>query len=152
LARITLNQVKAWAEPTKFSIVALDTDLLAHMEEEVLDRLRSVEGTDVDSWVDASTTPVLVQTIISKKYFAILYSRQYSEDNGPKENVYAAKVDANAEMLILGILAGTIVIPGTVTSPNTSPGYYPTDVSSAQDPTDDDMSLGPAKFSMNQVF
>jgi hypothetical protein len=77
--------------------------------------------------------------------------RQYSEDVGTQENTYALKLDANAEMLIAGILDGSIEIPGTI-STTTDPAYYPTDASSAQDPTDLDPSLGPAKFSMTTVF
>ena len=151
MARISLPEARAWAEPTKLKIDTLDNNLLALLEEEVLGQLQGV--LDISTWVDQNTTPRLIRTIISKLYVSWFYRRQYSEDTDAK-NPYAQDLAANANMLIAGLIAGTIEIPGTTTNDITSPLFYPTDASSLLDPRDfpDDPSVGPAKFSMTTVF
>jgi hypothetical protein len=148
MSRITVLQARAWGEQTKLDIGELDTDLLAHLEGEILARISNV--VDTSTWVDELTTPALVQTIITKMYVSWLYDRQYSEDLD-QGNAYAARLMLNAETLIEGIIDGTIVIPGTDTDAGL-PAFYPNDASSAQEPTDADPSLGPNKFSMGTTF
>lgn len=155
MARVALEEVKALLEPTKLDIKSLDTDLLTHVETEILARLSiQVDSATIASWVDPSTTPDLIRTIIAKKYGAWVYQRQYSEDVGTTDNTYADKLDANAEMLISGILDGSITIIG-YTQDITTITFYPTDASSTTDAallSPDDTSLGPASFSMGSVF
>jgi hypothetical protein len=150
MARITPSDAQGWGERTKLDLSNLDASLLNQLESEVIGRLNSAYDTAL--WVDELTTPTLVKTIISKLYVAWFYDRQYSE-NQDEGNDYAALLRANAEMLMTGLLDGTIDIPGT---PQVGSGlgaiYYPNDVSSAMEPTEDDPSLGPAKFSMGKVF
>jgi hypothetical protein len=58
-------------------------------------------------------------------------------------------------MLITGIVAGSIEILEVGASVTGQPSFYPDDNSSMQDPRDNnsaDTSLGPAAFSMGQVF
>jgi hypothetical protein len=148
VARITVAMARAWAEGTKLVIDALDLDLLDHIENEVVARLNSIENTS--TWIDSATTPPLVRTIITKLYVAWIYDRQYSEDIEEGSN-YAERLRANAEALMLGLLDGTIELPGS-TSETESPIFYPTDASSAQEPTFEDPSLGPATFSMGLRF
>ena len=147
-AHISVGEAQAWAEGTKLTISSLDTALEEHLAEEVLRRLDS--PFDVSTWVDSTTTPKLVRTIISKLYVAWLYDRQYSEDIETGSN-YADRLKENAEVLLQGLIAGTIELPG-VADVAGSPTYYPTDASSAQVPTLDDPSLGPAAFSMGMRF
>ena len=85
-------------------------------------------------------------------FIAWLYRRQYSEDLGDNDASYAAQLEANANTIIVGIVDGSIEIPTEPASNAGTPVFYPTDESSASDPTYDDPSLGPAKFSMSQVF
>lgn len=152
MARVTQPQVAAWAEASKMGtsagIVSLDTNLLDQLEAEVISRL-SGAGFDTTTWVDASTTPSIIRVAIAKMYVSWIIDRQYSEDEDL--NAYAARLDANAAGVIEGLVSGEIIIPG---SPEVAgqPAFYPTDESSAQRPTFDDPSLGPAHFSMGQVF
>jgi hypothetical protein len=145
---ITVGEAQAWAEGTKLTITSLDTNLEQHISEEVIRRLDS--AFDVTLWVDATGTPKLIRTIISKLYIAWLYDRQYSEDIEQGNN-YADRLKQNAEALMTGLLDGTIVLPG-VPDVAGSPVFYPTDASSAQLPTVQDPSLGPAAFSMGSRF
>lgn len=151
MARIKVEEAQAWGEPTKLKIETLDSFLLAHIESEVIGQLQGV--LDVSTWIDQTTTPSLVRTIIAKMYVSWLYRRQYSEDTDAK-NPYAQDLDTNAKMLIAGLVAGTIEIPGQPNTDITNPVFYPTDASSLLDPRDfpDDPSVGPAKFSMTTVF
>jgi hypothetical protein len=58
----------------------------------------------------------------------------------------------NAGMLIQGLIDGTIEIPGVPPTSSPNPSFYPNDASSALEPTLEDPSLGPARFSMGKVF
>lgn len=150
MARITVPQAQGWVEGTKFKLLALDVDLLDQIETEVLARIHVAY--DPSTWVDASTTPPLVRVAITKKYVAWEYRKRYSEDISENDAAYAAFLEANADMIIEGIVDGSIEIPGLPTSEVSTPGFYPTDSSSAQCPTWDDPSLGPSRFSMGTVF
>jgi hypothetical protein len=150
MARITVEQAQAWLETTKLSIDTLDENLLDELETEILARLGA--SFDTGTWLDDSSTPKLVRTAIAKMYAAWVYNRTYSEDT-EGQNAYAAKLEANAEMLISGMLDGTIDIPGVDPGdPSGQPSYYPNDLSSAMEATADDRSLGPAVFSMGNTF
>jgi len=148
MPRISVAEAQAWAERTKLTIAALDLDLEANLAEEVVVRLGS--AFDTSTWVSETTTPKLVRVIISKLYVAWEYDRQYSEDIEAGSN-YASRLKDNAEMLMTGLIAGTIELPG-LPDVSGSPTFYPTDASSSMVPTFDDPSLGPAAFSMGMRF
>lgn len=148
MARITLDDVVAWIESSKLPIQALDLDHASQIEEEILARISS--AVDTSTWLDKASTPRLIQVIIAKSYAGWCYDKYYSE-NQNEPNKYAELVKQNAEMLIQGIIDGTITVPGTVDGGG-APVYYPNDASSAQSPTALDPSLGPAIFSMGLRF
>ena len=148
MPRIVKEEAQAWAEGTKLRVSSLDLNLLAHIEAEIIGRLQS--AFDTSTWLNNTSTPDLIRTIIAKTYICWLYDRQYSEDIEAGNN-YADRLKANAELLMTGLLNGTIDLPG-VPPITGSPVFYPTDASSAQDPTFDDPSLGPAAFSMGMRF
>lgn len=159
MARITVAEAQAWVEGTKFRISpnqssfnTADAALLEQLEAEVLARIAPAYDTTIQAgWTSSANTPTLVKVIIAKTFVAWAYRRQYSEDLSDADAQYSLKLEANAETLIQGILDGSVEVPG-VTSNAGSPTFYPTDASSAADPTWDDPSLGPNKFSMNTVF
>lgn len=156
MARITVGEAQAWVEGTKFTIgsngvfKAQDLNLLVQIEEEVLSRIASAY--DTATWIDSATTPHLVRVAIAKKFVSWMYRRQYSEDLPEADAAYSALLDVNAETIIVGIVDGVIEIPGLPGESTQTPAFYPTDDSSLLEPTSDDMSLGPNKFSINQVF
>lgn len=164
MARISIDDARAWVESTKLSPVALDLDHLSQLEEEVLDRIASVY--DISSWIDKATTPRLIQVIIAKTYAGWLYDKYYSE-NQNQPNKYSQLLKQNAETLIQSIISGTITIPGTDPTNSVGAVFYPNDASSAINPNtgyydpalnsvllanNGDTSVGPAKFSMGSVF
>lgn len=146
---ITVEDVRGWVETSKLDIQSLDMSFLPQLETEVLARLSTVY--DVTSWLTPSTTPSLVRVIITKMYSAWIYDRAYSE-NQSQPNEYAFKLRENAEMLITGLTDGTIELPGITPISSPNPSFYPNDASSAQEPTIEDPSLGPARFSLGKVF
>jgi hypothetical protein len=147
---IAVTEAQAWLEPTKGTISTLDDNLLVQVQEPIL---RKIDGTyDVSGCVSPGTTPELLRTIIAMEYVARYYNRQYSEDND-QVNRYARQLMADAEALIQGIIDGAISLPlPVVGSAAGTPMFYPTDASSLMCPTTDDPSLGPARFSMGQLF
>lgn len=149
MPRIAVEDVQAWVESTKLSPQALDLDHLDQLETEILARLQSVY--DTTTWIDKTTTPRLVQVIIAKKYAGWMYDKYYSE-NQSQASDYAKMVKDNGEMLISGILDGTIEIPGVTSSNPQEASFYPNDYSSSQTPTSEDPSLGPAQFSLGKFF
>lgn len=150
MARIEAKDAKGWGEPTKLDLSTLDLYLLDQIETEVLGRLNGVFTTT--TWTDNTNTPSLVKVIIAKAYVAWFYDRQYSENQG-EANEYALMLRANSEMLITGLIDGTIELPPDEAPSNAGqPAFYPNDASSALEPTPEDRSLGPAKFSMGKVF
>lgn len=149
MARITATDAQGWGEPTKLDLSTLNTSLLSQLETEILTRLSSVY--DTSTWTDNTNTPAIVKVVIAKTYVAWLYDRAYSE-NQDEGNDYAALLKLNAEMLMSGLIDGTIDIPEQPPGVTRGPVYYPNDASSAFEPTSDDSSLGPAKFSMGKVF
>lgn len=149
--RITVNEVTAWFESTKLpsftDFTGRDLELLNHLEEEVLQRIQSAH--DTTGWTNNTNTPKIVRTVIAKMFASWFYERQYSEDG--ETNTYSKRLQDNANTLIDGILDGTIPIDDTPATIG-QPIFYPNDASSALEPTKDDSSLGPNKFSMGQVF
>lgn len=148
MPRINVDDVRAWVESTKLDPQALDLFLLQQLEEEVLAKLAIVY--DTSGWTNEGNTPKLVKVIIAKTYAGWFYDKLYSE-NQSEPNEYAQMLKDNAKMLIMGIVDRTVEIPGATTS-SAEASFYPNDASSALEPTFDDPSLGPAKFSLGRVF
>ena len=143
MARVNLTDVQAWGEQTKMSgaLASISTEpnqsLLLQVESIVLARI----GTTYDTvtWVDPTSTPQTIRTIISMMFVSWVIDRQYSEDEDL--NAYATRLSVQVELLLNGIIDGTIELPGV---PNTTgagqPSFWPNDTTS-----------GPV-FSMGQVF
>jgi hypothetical protein len=151
MANITVGEAQAWAEKTKLDLgTSLDGELEMQVSTQVLGRVATAY--DVSGWVDYNTTPSIIKTAISMYYVAWMYERLYSDDN-TDENAYAVKLMAMADAIIANIIDGVLIITGVVpTNDQGSPTFYPTDASSAQCANRWDPSLGPASFSMGQVF
>lgn len=146
---ITVEDVRGWVETTKLNIETLDLNFLPQLETELFARLGTVYSTT--GWVDPASTPLLVRVIVAKYYAAWTYDRYYSE-NQSQSNEYADKIRMNADMLMGGLIDGTIELPGVTPVSVPNPAFYPNDASSAMEPTVDDPSLGPARFSLGKLF
>lgn len=152
MPRIILADAQAWAEKTKLPFSSLDIDLLGQVEEQTIIKLQScgIETTTIATWTNSTNTPLFVKSIIAMLYVAWIYDRQYSEEQSGG-NDYAAMLREHAKMLLQGICDGTIELPG-VPSTAGEPAFFPTDESSAQQPTDLNPELGGPYFNMSRGF
>lgn len=149
MARVSIQEVQAWLETTKLTLSSLDTDFLSQLETMVLARIATAY--DVSGWTTTSNTPQIVRTVIAMKYAAWYYRKVYSEDEGT-DNEYAQLLDAGAEALISGIVSGSVAVVEVTATTAGQPAFYPTDASTALEPTSDDLSLGPPAFSVGRIF
>jgi hypothetical protein len=150
-AHITLKEAQAWLEQTKLSLPQLDTDLEAQIVASVFGRLVTVYPDNVPLWIDATSTPSIVRQVIAMYFAGWFYDRQYSET--ADSNDYANRLRRMADNLLDGLVEGSIDIievPGM--PPASEPEFFPTDVSSANWPTDQYPSDGPPRFTMGQIF
>lgn len=153
VAHITIGEVNAWADGRKLSFSgSLDNDELEESQtSQVFGSLSQVY--DTSTWTDSATTPTLVRKIIAQFYVGWYFQRTYSED--ADLSTYGLLLVAQAQKLLDGLEAGSIVLPITEAPQplnNSQPSYYPNDASSALDPMVSDTSLGPAAFSMGQIW
>jgi len=150
VANIEVADAQAWAEALKLPISALDVNLEDSVATTALAKLGV--AFDTTSWVSPAATPDIVRKIIAMQYVASYIHRAQSSEEDLNE--YALWLWANAESLIEGLIAGTLVIDPTDPTPDdpSTPLYYPTDASSAQQPTADDPSLGGPAFTLGAIW
>jgi hypothetical protein len=150
MARIDEDDARAWAEAIKLPVVTLDANLEDSTSTVALAKL--AVAFDTSTWISPVTTPEIVRSIIAMQYVSVLIQRAYATDEDV--NDYALWLYGNAESLIMGLIAGSLSIDPEVPTqvdPST-PLYYPTDASSAQEPTADDPSLGGPVFTLGKVW
>lgn len=151
MSNITLAEAQAWLECTKLSLTHLDTSMESQIAAQVLARVVSAYPTDVVTWVDATTTPRLIRSVIAMLYAGWFYDKTYSEN--PEENSYADRLREQANNLIESIIAGTTDLVEVETPSSLGrPVFFPTDASTAAKPTSDNPSDGPMSFLMGKVF
>jgi hypothetical protein len=102
-------------------------------------------------WFDNTNTPKLVKTIIAMYYVSYVYDKTYSTDDELSQ--YAILLRQQAEFNLQGLISGNIDLPEVPDDIDfNGPSFYPNDASSALQPTLEDSSLGPAKFSMGTTW
>jgi hypothetical protein len=146
---VDLQEVKAWAERTKLTLGDFDDDLLSHITSIVIARL--VGTFDTSAWVDPATTPALIRTIISMRYVSAVYRRSFA-DEADAPSSYPFWLEQQTDDLLEGLIDGTIDLPELPSQFTGTIAFYPTDSSSALEPSSSDGSLGPSTFSMGSVF
>jgi hypothetical protein len=158
-AHITTSQVQVWLEPTKLAVTTLDTGLEQQVASEVLGRLTQTYTAYVPLWVDAATTPAIVQQVIAMIYAGWLFDRSYSEVVSQESGTsYGLTLRNWGYGLLNDIIRGSVSIAEIEPNqPAVAPVFYPTDQSSTEDAvrnnTDcNDISLGPNFFGTSKVF
>jgi hypothetical protein len=158
-AHITASQVQAWFETTKLTITSLDTNLEAEVSTEVLGYLTETYAEYVPAWIDASSTPAVVQKVIAMMYAGWAYDRAYSEVISETPGTsYGLTLRTWATALLTDIIRGAVAIAEIEPNqPAVAPVFYPNDASSTYDAVrtncdPNDISLGPEKFGVSKVF
>lgn len=164
MAHISLAEAQAWVEISKLSFLdengndneRFSPELAEQNAQLVLSRLRAAFGASlVSTWVDETTTPKLVRTIIAMYYVAAEYDKHYSDEVDDNTNNYATILRRLADQNIAGLVDGSVELeedPDANSGVGT-PVFFPTDASSDNrigfhtDPSDG----GPA-FLMGTVF
>lgn len=126
---VTLAKIQQWLEQTKLTLSVIDPDLAESAREMAFSTL--VNDYDTTVWVDANTTPKLVQSAISMLIAAWTYNRAYSEEGGAA--TYGNDLEAKAYALLGGIADGTIALeeyPGVGATAETLE-FYPDDSTGA---------------------
>jgi len=158
VAHINASDAQAWVESTKLPINSIDTNLEAQVAGEVLGNLTETYGEFVPEWTDATNTPLIVRQVIAMIYTSWIYDRAYSEvETNGQMTSYGATLRGWAETLLQNIIRGSVSIAEiTPNEPAVAPVFYPNDASDALDPRFyswcGDQSVGPAKFTIDQVF
>lgn len=150
-SHVSVSEVQAWLETTKLTLTVLDTEMEAHIASITLGQLMIAYPVQAPTWIDSTTTPKIVRSIIAMRYAGWFYDRQYSET--PDSNTYADRLRASADALVAGLVAGSvdiIEVPGLPVM--SEPEFFPTDVSSANLASDMYPSDGPPAFTMGQIF
>lgn len=149
MALVTVNEVQAWLESTKLRL-GHDDELPeeVHLSRMVLSKLAT--RFDISAWVDETTTPDLVRTIIAMLVAAARYNKQYSESDSQAGNPYANKLEGLAYDMLEQLITGEMLLTDATDGPGVegTVAFYPTDASSLLDTEDD----SDRKFSMGQVF
>jgi hypothetical protein len=147
---ISVDEANAWVDSTKLAVSSIDANLEQQVTASIFARLL---GTfDTTTWINTSTTPQIVRTIIAMYYISWIYDRAYSDD--AESNAYAALLRQYADANIAGLVAGTIELAELpdANAGVSSPTFFPTDFSSSQEPTDLNPSDGPPAFTMGTTF
>jgi hypothetical protein len=147
---IDVDDVQPWLEYTKLGLDhGYDLSEEPFISEFVRSRLSSC-GIASTTWTTPDTTPVLVRGIVGMLVAAQIYNKHYSETDEGAGNPYANKLEERAEMLMVGICAGTLDISEIVDDPFTTgsggPSFYPTDAVGVLEPEE------AIRFTMGKVF
>ncbi len=141
---INVDDVQSWFTEDR---LLLDGDDLLTEETDVSNEVKSSVASryDVSIWVDRATTPTLIRSVISCRVAAIRYRKQYADQL--EETNYADWLDNWFMMTLEGIINGQIQLLDatdlTTALASAGPKFFPTDVSSVDDP---------AAFSMGKTF
>jgi hypothetical protein len=153
MAHISLAEANAWLEATKLTLSSVDDQIDQNAANIVIGRLRQTFTLTAPTWVDETTTPALVRTLISMYYVSYIYDRTYADDASDTSN-YAFILRRNADTVINGLISGAVILTEDPTAADTfgQPAFFPNDASSANPASVDFPSDGPAAFTMGQVF
>lgn len=124
-SHILVDKVQQWLSSTKLKADDVDVDLEVSASDYVLGRLSALYVTT--AWLTDTTTPSLVQDIISMFVAAWIYRRSYAEVTTDGATEFPVWLEARAEMMINGILTGSITLPGSTSTATEQPLYLPTE-------------------------
>jgi len=136
VAYLESADVQAWLQHSKFPVTAVAEELDAWAAQQVVGKLAQRYVTS--SWLDGSTTPILVKSIMAMLVASAMLRRAISENEG--ESAYPNWLEKRAYDLCDSIVAGSIDLPTEDVDPDSSlgggPVFFPTDASTTLWETD----------------
>ncbi len=107
MATITAKMANAWTDSSKLNITTIDTELESQIVAQVFSKLRGLY--DTTTWVEESTTPKLVKSILSMIYTGMVYNKTYAVD-GADTDLYGNMLIADANKLLDSVSSGVSVL------------------------------------------
>lgn len=143
---VTEAAIQQWLESTKLTITSIDQELELSAQSTVFSQVSS--RYDTSGWVDVSTTPPLIRSVVSMFIAGWIYNRAYSEAT-QDSNSWGNYLLSSAALIISGIVNGAVDIPDQDPdlSPLAQPIFFPDDASTQSDP--DNFGI---KFTMGKIF
>ena len=153
-AHCTVAECQQWLERTKISLASVDTELEASAWAIANESISQTY--DTSTWVDATTTPKQVRSIVSMLVAAWEYGRALSDMYSSASGVtWGSKLEALAMQLLGGIASASVPIVGQdlLRDSTSRIKFWPNDTATAlaeEDPTAD--NAAPRVMSMGKVF
>ena len=107
MATITAKMANALTDSSKLNITTIDTELESQIVAQVFSELRGLY--DTTTWVEESTTPKLVKSILSMIYTGMVYNKTYAVD-GADTDLYGNMLIADANKLLDSVSSGVSVL------------------------------------------
>jgi len=155
MAHVSPAEIQEWIRNTRLAVTSVDAT-----KDESFFRIASSKLTNrynVTVWVDASTTPSLIRTIIGMLYAANEINAGNAESTN-EINAYGVHLESSAMALLGGLADGSIdLVDIAVTDLGvtyTDPVFWPTRMATAIAKSDGIDADGAAQqaFSMGQIF
>jgi hypothetical protein len=144
---VNIQDVQNWLSDNRLLVdVTDDLDDIAGFEEHIKAQLSTLYDTTL--WTDASSTPVLVRSVLGARLAALRYRKVYADQ--ADELPHADWLEAWATSTVEGILNGTLPLTDATdvetASAQSSISFYPDDTTEVTYPEQ------ARKFTMGQVF
>ena len=123
---IAVGDVNQWLGVNKLETASRPAELTESQTQYVFGKLRTVYLDVIDGWTSTSTTPELIQSVISMRVAAYLYLRQYAEE-GTNWAAYGQQLLRESEKWIDQINSGALDLDGVDFPTTSSPEFYPDD-------------------------
>lgn len=144
---VNIQDVQNWLSDNRLLVdVTDDLEDIAGLEEHIKAQLSTLYDTTL--WTDASSTPVLVRSVLGARLAALRYRKVYSDQ--VDELPYADWLEEWAKMTVDGILDGSLLLSDATdvdtAAEQSSISFYPDDTTEVAYPEQ------ARKFTMGQVF
>jgi hypothetical protein len=153
MTHVTSAEVNAYLEDTKLAVASISdvADLDDQVTRPIFARLER-GGYSTASWINESSTPALVRTLIAMYIASRLYDRAYADDADGAP--YARRLMLFADQTLDSIISGDMEIIEfpTTTGDLLIPEFFPNDDSSATPASIEFPEDGPPSFTMGTVF
>jgi hypothetical protein len=150
---VTVSEVQQWIQDTRLTVGSVNTDLESSAFSRVVGALALRYTTA--TWVDASSTPALVRSIISMLIAAWTINRAHAETVGDVD-AYGVHLESSAMVLLGGLADGSILIDDTAIGDYSTgqPAFWPTDNATtiAEEEGWDAEGAAPLLFTAGKVF
>jgi hypothetical protein len=101
---VTAAEVQQFLDTTKLEVASVDQELEVTWSTYVLSNLG--QAYNVSAWVDNTSTPQLVRSIIAMLIAAAIYQKAYSEATADAIPPYGDKLEVTANEMIVSLVEG----------------------------------------------